>query len=63
MMHTLLCSPTDHGTCAGLSRWGTAPSCVSGSMDVKTTAFRRLCANPEAQNHLVPMSRLQPADL
>eukprot|EP00966_Prymnesium_polylepis_P187845 4354834-Prymnesium_polylepis.2 len=30
-MHTPLCSPTDQGTCAGLSRWGTAPSCVSGS--------------------------------
>eukprot|EP00966_Prymnesium_polylepis_P039860 925352-Prymnesium_polylepis.1 len=33
MMHrTPLCSPTDQGTCAGLSRWGTEPSCVSGSI-------------------------------
>eukprot|EP00966_Prymnesium_polylepis_P077128 1786541-Prymnesium_polylepis.1 len=30
-MHTPLCSPTDQGTCASLSRWDTAPPCVSGS--------------------------------
>eukprot|EP00966_Prymnesium_polylepis_P051450 1190685-Prymnesium_polylepis.1 len=29
MMHTPLYSPTDQGICAGLSRWDTAPSCVS----------------------------------
>ena len=27
-----LCSPTDQGICAGLSRWGTVPSCVSGGI-------------------------------
>eukprot|EP00966_Prymnesium_polylepis_P218274 5052253-Prymnesium_polylepis.1 len=32
MMHTPLCSPTDQGRCADLSRWGTVPSCVSGSI-------------------------------
>eukprot|EP00966_Prymnesium_polylepis_P189995 4402692-Prymnesium_polylepis.1 len=32
MMHTPLCSPTDQGMCASLSRWGTVPSCVSGSI-------------------------------
>eukprot|EP00966_Prymnesium_polylepis_P308871 7137336-Prymnesium_polylepis.1 len=32
MMHTPLYSPTDQGICAGLSRWGIAPSCVSGSI-------------------------------
>eukprot|EP00966_Prymnesium_polylepis_P136250 3148252-Prymnesium_polylepis.2 len=31
MMHTPLYSPTDEGICAGLCRWSTAPSCVSGS--------------------------------
>eukprot|EP00966_Prymnesium_polylepis_P158150 3655459-Prymnesium_polylepis.1 len=31
--------------------------------DVRITASHRLCASPEAQNHLVPMSRLRPADL
>eukprot|EP00966_Prymnesium_polylepis_P281291 6499479-Prymnesium_polylepis.1 len=25
-------SPTDQGICAGLSRWGTVSSCVSGSI-------------------------------
>ena len=32
MMHTPLYSHTDQGICAGPSRWGTAPSCVSGSI-------------------------------
>eukprot|EP00966_Prymnesium_polylepis_P016684 384566-Prymnesium_polylepis.2 len=28
--HAHVHSPIDQGICAGLSRWGTAPSCVSG---------------------------------
>eukprot|EP00966_Prymnesium_polylepis_P307693 7110464-Prymnesium_polylepis.1 len=37
----------------------------SPTVDVIITAFRfrRLCESPEGQNHLVPISRLQPADL
>eukprot|EP00966_Prymnesium_polylepis_P064173 1487875-Prymnesium_polylepis.1 len=38
MMHTPWYSPTDQGICAGLSRWGPAPSCVSGSMHARTAA-------------------------
>eukprot|EP00966_Prymnesium_polylepis_P175173 4053392-Prymnesium_polylepis.1 len=37
MVHTPLYSPTDQGICAGLSLWGTAPSCVSGSITRAST--------------------------
>ena len=37
--------------------------CENPTVDVKIAAFRQLCASPEAQNHLVPMTRPRPADL
>jgi hypothetical protein len=56
MMHTPLCSPTDQGTCAGLSRWGTAPSCVSGRVRTApepATTLHRGPAGPEKRLHTV----------
>eukprot|EP00966_Prymnesium_polylepis_P302288 6984114-Prymnesium_polylepis.1 len=45
--HTHTQSPTDQGILAGLSRWGTAPSCVSGSIiEFRKKAHAHGCACP-----------------
>eukprot|EP00966_Prymnesium_polylepis_P065154 1512298-Prymnesium_polylepis.1 len=49
-MHTPLCSPTDQGTCAGLSRRGTAPSCVSGSMNKFEIHLGRVTTGPTGKH-------------
>eukprot|EP00966_Prymnesium_polylepis_P288863 6672449-Prymnesium_polylepis.1 len=50
-------SPTDQGTCAGLSRWGTVPSCVSGSL----AATRQLTGEVECTSRTKRSARPVPA--